>query len=97
MAYCLAVKWTIREGELDAVLAALRPLAEASRAEPGCLMYQAHRDPERPNVLFLYEQYADEAAYKAHADSEHFKQYGIGECFPRRESSERAVYETFEP
>ena len=97
MAYCLAVKWTIKESELDAVLAALRPLAEASRQEPGCLLYQAHLDPEDKNVLFLYEQYADEAAYQAHADSEHFKTYAVGECFPRRESSERAVYETLEP
>jgi quinol monooxygenase YgiN len=97
MAYCLAVKWTIKEGELDAVLAALRPLTEASRAEPGCLMYQPHRDPENPNVIFLYEQYADEAALQAHGESEHFKTYAVGECFPRRESSERVVYVNFEP
>jgi quinol monooxygenase YgiN len=97
MTYCLAVKWTIKDGELDGVLAALRPLVEASRAEPGCLMYQAHRDPENPNVLFLYEQYRDEDAYRAHAESEHFKTHAIGECFPRRESSERTAYETFEP
>jgi quinol monooxygenase YgiN len=97
MAYCLAVTWTIKEGELDAVLAALRPLAEASRQEPGCLLYQAHRDPENPNVLFLYEQYLDEAASRAHAESEHFKTYALDDIFPRRESAERAVYETFEP
>ena len=97
MAYCLAVRWTIKDGELDAVLAALRPLVEASRAEPGCETYQAHRDPENPNAIFLYERYVDEAAYQAHADSEHFKKYGPGEIFPRRESAERAAYETFEP
>ena len=97
MAYCLAVKWTIKEGELDAVLAALRPLVEASRAEPGCLLYQAHRPPDDPNVIFLYEQYADQAAYQAHADSEHFKTHAVGEIFPRREAVERAEYETFEP
>ena len=97
MAYCLAVKWTIKESELDAVLAALRPLVEASRREPGCLLYQAHREPGDENVLFLYEQYADEAAYQAHADSEHFKRYALDDIFPRRESAERAIYETFEP
>jgi quinol monooxygenase YgiN len=97
MAYCLAVRWTIKEGELDAVLAALKPLAEASRQELGCLMYQAHRDPEDDRIIFLYEQYADEAAYQAHADSEHFKRYALEDIFPRRESAERAVYETFEP
>jgi quinol monooxygenase YgiN len=97
MPYCLAVKWTIKEGELDAVLAALRPLTEASRQEPGCLVYQPHRDPENPSSIFLYEQYTDEAAYQAHADSEHFERYAVAECFPRRESAERAIYETFEP
>jgi len=97
MEYCLAVKWTIKKGELDAVLAALRPLTEASRQEPGCLLYQAHRDPENENVLFLYEQYLDETAYQAHADSEHFKTYALKDIFPRRESAERAAYENFEP
>jgi autoinducer 2-degrading protein len=97
MAYCLAVRWVIEEGQLDTVLAALGPLVEASRSEPGCLIYQPHRSSDDPNVIFLYEQYADEAAYQAHADSEHFKRYAVGEIFPRRESSERAVYETFEP
>jgi quinol monooxygenase YgiN len=96
MAYCLAVRWTIEEGELDAVLAALKPLVEASRQEPGCLMYQAHRDPENDRVIFLYEQYVDEAAYQAHADSEHFKRYALDDIFPRRESVERALYATFE-
>ena len=97
MAHCIAVKWTIKGGELDTVLAALRPLVEASRAEPGCLLYQAHRSPDDPNVIFLYEQYVDQAAYQAHADSEHFKTYAVGEIFPRRESVDRAEYETFEP
>ena len=97
MAYCLVVKWTIKEGELDAVLEALRPLTATSREEPGCLLYQAHRDPENDNVIFLYEQYEDEAAYQAHAESEHFKTYALAEIVPRRESAERAAYVTFEP
>jgi quinol monooxygenase YgiN len=95
--YCLAVRWTVKEGELDAVLAALRPLVEESRREPGCLMYEPHRDPEDPNALFLYEQYEDEAAYQAHSESDHFKTYAVGEMFPRRESAERHVYVTFDP
>jgi quinol monooxygenase YgiN len=97
MAYCIAVRWTIKEGEMDAVLAAMRPLMAASRAEPGCLQYDLHRDPENPNVLFLYEQYEDEAAYKAHADSEHFEIHALNDVFPRRESADRGIYETFEP
>jgi quinol monooxygenase YgiN len=97
MAYCLAVRWTIKDGEIDAVLAALRPLVDASRREPGCEIYQAHRDPENPNIIFLYERYVDEAAYQAHAESSHFATYGPGDIFPRRESAVRAAYLTFEP
>jgi quinol monooxygenase YgiN len=97
MAYCLAVRFTVKDGELDRVLAAMGPLVGESRREPGCLMYQAHRDPENPNAFFLYEQYEDEAAYRAHAESEHFKQYAVGEMFPRRENADRATYLTFEP
>jgi quinol monooxygenase YgiN len=97
MAYCLTVRYSVKEEELDAVLAALRPLVEESRREPGCLMYQAHRDVEDPNVFLLYEQYEDETAFQAHADSDHFQKYAVGEIFPRRENTERAAYETFEP
>jgi quinol monooxygenase YgiN len=97
MAYCLAVRFTVKEGELDAVLAALGPLVENSRAEPGCLMYQAHRDPENPNAFFLYEQYEDEAAYQAHSESEHFNTYAVGEMFPRRETADRSAWVTYDP
>jgi quinol monooxygenase YgiN len=79
------------------VLAALGPLVEASRREPGCLHVPSASRPENPNAFFLYEQYEDEAAYLAHADSEHFKHYAVGEMFPRRENADRATYVTFEP
>ena len=54
-----------------------------SKAEPGVLLYQPHRDPENPNVFFFYEQYTDAAAYQAHVESEHFKQQGFGDAIPR--------------
>lgn len=94
MAYCLTVTYTVKEGELDAVLAALRPLVQESRREPGCLFYAAHRDAENENRFLLYEQYEDEAALQAHADSEHFHKYAIGEIFPRRENVERTAWVT---
>ena len=69
MAYVLAAKWVAKEGEEDNVLAALEQLAGPSRAEPGCLMWQPHRDPEDPRVFFFYEQYADAAAFEAHGQN----------------------------
>ena len=37
------------------------------------LVYIPNRDPEDPAKFFIYEQYADEAAYTAHTETEHFK------------------------
>ena len=96
MAYVVCATWTAKEGEADNVAAAVRNLAAPSKAEPGVLLYQAHRDPENPQVFFFYEQYADKAAYEAHVESGHFKQYGFGDAIPRLEERSRAFYETWD-
>lgn len=96
MAYVVCAKWIAKEGEAENVAAAVAKLAAPSKAEPGVIVYQAHRDPENPNVFFFYEQYADADAYQAHVDSEHFQALGFGEAIPRLESRERAFYETWD-
>lgn len=96
MAYVLVARWVAKEGEEGNVRAAVEQLAGPSRAEPGCLMWQPHRDPEDPRVFLFYEQYADQAAFEAHGASEHFQQYGAGDAIPRLESRERAFYETLD-
>ena len=85
MAFVVVAKWTAREGEADKVEEAIKKLTPLSREESGNLFYQAHRDPENPN-LFFYEQYVDEDGYKAHGDSEHFQKYGFGTAIPLLES-----------
>jgi quinol monooxygenase YgiN len=97
MAFVVIAKWTAREGEEDAVAGAVEAMVEPSRAEPGVILYQPHRDPEDPKVFLLYEQYVDEAAYKAHGESAHFQRFGFEEGIPRLESRERSFFETFEP
>lgn len=96
MPYVLVAKWVAQEGEEENVRAALERLAGASRAEPGCLMWQPHRDPEDPRVFFFYEQYTDAAAFEAHGASEHFKRHGVEDAIPRLESRERTFYETLD-
>jgi quinol monooxygenase YgiN len=96
MAYVVIAKWTARSGEEAAVAAAISALIEPSRGEPGCLVYQCHRDPENPRAFLLYEQYEDEAAYQAHASSPHFAAHGLGDGIPRLESRERAFYVTWD-
>jgi quinol monooxygenase YgiN len=95
MAYVVLATWTAQPGEEDAVAAAIDALIEPSRAEPGSLLYQAHRDPANPRVFMLYEQYVDEAAYQAHGASEHFARHGHGDAIPRLQSRERSFYETW--
>ena len=70
MAYVVCAKWIAKEGEEDAVAKAVAGLVGPSRAEPGILLYQPHRDPEDPKVFFFYEQYQDADAYQAHVDSD---------------------------
>ena len=96
MAYVVTAKWTAKEGQADVIAAALAKLAVPSRAEPGMLMYQLHRDPENPHVFFIYEQYRAEEDYRAHGASAHFQQHGVAEAFPFLESRERAFYETWD-
>jgi quinol monooxygenase YgiN len=95
MAYVVLARWVAKPGEEEAVAAAIDALIEPSQAEPGNLMYQAHRDPSDPRVFLLYEQYADEAGYKAHGESEHFKRLGHGDAIPRLEARARTFYETW--
>lgn len=96
MAFVVTAKWTAKPGEADAVALAVGKLLAPSRAEKGILFYQPHRDPADPNVFFFYEQYEDEAAYKAHGESEHFQEFGFGAAIPLLVSRERAFYETWE-
>ncbi|MFT3864344.1 MAG: putative quinol monooxygenase [Solirubrobacterales bacterium] len=97
MAYVVAARWVARDGEEDAVAAAISRLVEPSRNEPGMLQYQAHRDPEDRRVFFIYERYTGADAYQAHLDSEHFAADGFGDAVPRLAARERSVYETIDP
>lgn len=96
MAYVVTARWTAKEGEEGAVASAIERLTPQSRAEPGIIFYQPHRDPENPRVFFFYEQYSDPAAYQAHIDSPHMQELGFGDAIPRLESRERAFYETWD-
>ncbi len=96
MAYVVSVTWTAKEGEEDAVAAALDRLREPTLAEPGVLAWIPHRDPKDPRVFFIYEQYADEAAYTAHTETEHFQRDGFGDAIPRLAERRREFYETID-
>ena len=89
MTVVLAVTWVAKEGEADAVADLLRQVAPLSRAEPGCLQYDVHRDRDDANRFFLFERYVDEAALEAHGASPHFQQFVFEEALPRLAERER--------
>lgn len=92
MTYVVVARWIAREGEEERVAAAISQLVEPSRAEPGCLVYRPHRELADPRVFLLYEEYTDEAAYDAHAASEHFRRHALEEGIPLLETRERSFY-----
>ena len=96
MAFIVAATYHARLGEEEEIRRILEIMGPLSRKEPGCLFYQAHRSPDDPRVFFLYEQYRDEAGYKAHMETEHFAEHIKGDAIPRLDSRERASYVTLD-
>lgn len=87
----LAVTWVANEGSEEEVAAILQELAPLSRAEPGCLQYDVHRDPADPRAFFLFERYVDEPAFEAHASSPHFHELVLGRAIPLLASRQRTL------
>lgn len=47
-----------------------------SRAEPGCLKFELHEDPETPGLWRLDELFADEAAFRRHQQRTRASRWG---------------------
>jgi quinol monooxygenase YgiN len=66
----------IEAAQLEAYKAAVREEIETSvRTEPGVLAIYSVAERDSPTKLRFFEIYADEAAYKAHIASPHFRKY----------------------
>jgi (4S)-4-hydroxy-5-phosphonooxypentane-2,3-dione isomerase len=70
----LIVTFHIKPEHVAAFDAAITESARLSReTEPGCRQFDVCRDPQNPQLFFLYELYDDDAAIAAHMQSAHFK------------------------
>jgi len=66
----------IDPAHIAAYEAALREEIEASiRLEPGVLSIYAVAQKDRPDRFHFFEIYADDAAYRKHIESAHFRKY----------------------
>ena len=88
----VVAQWEAKEGEADRVAAILdRFLPEAQR-EDGAKLFLISRGKENPAQFLFYELFRDEAAFKAHQESAHFKTYIAGQALPLLAKRERAQY-----
>jgi quinol monooxygenase YgiN len=90
---CVAVTYVIKAGHEAEAVGLFAELTKATRTEPGCRMYLAHRSTTDPRRYFLYEQYDDQAALDAHRAAPHFERYAKGGLFPILESRSPELYE----
>jgi quinol monooxygenase YgiN len=64
------------KGKGDALAALLSEQAVVVlKAEPGCLVYRAHRSTRDPELFLFYETYADDAAFDAHRNAAHLASF----------------------
>ncbi|MEO7017823.1 MAG: putative quinol monooxygenase [Leifsonia sp.] len=65
----LYAEFTARPGHEDEVERLVAGLTEKVRQEPGNVTFVAHRLVSDPAVFFVYEEYADAAAFDAHVSA----------------------------
>ncbi len=88
----VVAQWEAKEGEADRVAAILdRFLPEAQR-EAGAKLFLISRGKDNPAQFLFYELFRDEAAFKAHQESAHFKTFIAAQALPLLAKRERAQY-----
>lgn len=72
----IIAKLTAQPGKRAELIDALRPLVAGTEAEEGTLTYTLLEEAADADVVWFYEQYADDAALAAHSSSEAMKAAG---------------------
>ncbi len=77
-----SVRFTFAPEDADRVVELFKELRTLSRAEAGVVSFEVARGRDKPHVFALWEVYRDEAALKAHMETEHFGRLVIGAIRP---------------
>ncbi|MEP3048160.1 MAG: putative quinol monooxygenase [Roseibium sp.] len=71
--FAVVVTFEIKSGMIDDFMPLMINNAQQSlKDEPGCKQFDVCTDPKRPDEVFLYELYDDEAAFQDHLKAQHF-------------------------
>ena len=88
----VVAQWEAKEGQADGVADILTRFLPEAQREPGVKLFLISRARENPAQFLFYELFRDEAAFKAHQESAHFKTYIAGQALPLLPKRERAQY-----
>ena len=88
----VVAQWEASEGQADKVAGILDRFLPEAQAEPGAKLFLIGRNKDNPAQFLFYELFRDEAAFKAHQESAHFKTYIAGQALPLLARRERAQY-----
>lgn len=88
----VVAQWEAKEGEADRVAEILSRFLPEAQKEPGAQLFLISRANDNPAQFLFYELFRDEAAFKAHQESAHFKSYIAGQALPLLARRERMQY-----
>ena len=88
----VVAQWEAREGDADRVADILARFLPEAQREPGAQLFLISRAKDNPSQFLFYELFRDEAAFKAHQESDHFKTYIAGQALPLLAKRERTQY-----
>jgi len=88
----VVAQWEAKEGQADRVADILSRFLPDAQSEPGAKLFLISRAKDNPAQFLLYELFRDEAAFKAHQDSAHFKTYIAEQALPLLARRERTQY-----
>jgi quinol monooxygenase YgiN len=88
----VVAQWEAKEGQADKVAGILDRFLPEAQGDPGAKLFLIGRNKDNPAQFLFYELFRDEAALKAHQESDYFKTYIAGQALPLLAKRERAQY-----
>lgn len=88
----VVAQWEAKLEEADRVAEILRGFLPHAQSEPGVKLFLISRANDNPAQFLFYELFRDEAAFRAHQDSAHFKTHIAGQALPLLARRERTQY-----
>jgi quinol monooxygenase YgiN len=88
----VVAQWQTKPGEADNVADILRCFLPQAQQEPGAQLFLIGRGKDDPSQFLFYELFANEAAFAAHQESDHFKTLIAGKALPLLANRQRTQY-----